>query len=507
MKNFFKKMKGALTGRGGQSALITALVVLLVVIVNVFLYSLGTALRWYKRYTPTDDLSLMGDTDALFAEAIEDGREITITFCRSEGEMWAHSSGKYVINTARLLQEKYPTLLRLRFVNIITMRDHETEERVDLNKYRTDMNGNETVINSTSVIFSSGDNYRVITDTVSSLGYSDFFGINSSGAVYAYNGEEIISSMMSWVLTDEHRTVYFTKGHGETADVTLTNLISCLGFYVDVIDLSHHSVPEDAAAVVISNPKNDFERAAAGSSIKIKAELERLDEYLLSGGRLLAAFDPYSKRLPKLEAFIAECGIVLSGGTDADGVYCRDIIKDSALSVNTAGTTFVTEPGSGEAAQRLASVVSKYSADKVLVSECSALTLSGGAEALLVSSGSSEATRGDETVSSDGGFATVALADYGEAGGSVCVSSTVLLTTGDVMASSGYANRTFVIALLDELTDAPCTPYGCNIVSTDTTTLQNLTMREAKIYTAVILAVPVLLAVLGAVLIIKRKNA
>ena len=50
-------------------------------------------------------------------------------------------------------------------------------------------------------------------------------------------------------------------------------------------------------------------------------------------------------------------------------------------------------------------------------------------------------------------------------------------------------------------------PYGCNIVSTDTTTLQNLTMREAKIYTAVILAVPVLLAVLGAVLIIKRKNA
>ena len=132
-------------------------------------------------------------------------------------------------------------------------------------------------------------------------------------------------------------------------------------------------------------------------------------------------------------------------------------------------------------------------------------TLSDGAEALLTSSDSASAVRGDVTVSNEGSFAVGAISSLGE--GKITVFSTALLTTGDVMAASGYANRTFVIALFDEVVGADTTPYGCNVVTTGSLALQNLTAREARLYTAIILTVPVLLTVLGAVLIIKRKNA
>jgi hypothetical protein len=49
-------------------------------------------------------------------------------------------------------------------------------------------------------------------------------------------------------------------------------------------------------------------------------------------------------------------------------------------------------------------------------------------------------------------------------------------------------------------------PYGCSVVRADTSILENLTMGTARIYTALILAVPAALAIIGAVVVVKRKN-
>jgi hypothetical protein len=71
---------------------------------------------------------------------------------------------------------------------------------------------------------------------------------------------------------------------------------------------------------------------------------------------------------------------------------------------------------------------------------------------------------------------------------------------------NGYANGDFLYALFDDFYGRDGMPYGCDVIRADTTILENLTMGTARIYTALILAVPVAVAVAGAVILVKRKN-
>ena len=71
---------------------------------------------------------------------------------------------------------------------------------------------------------------------------------------------------------------------------------------------------------------------------------------------------------------------------------------------------------------------------------------------------------------------------------------------------SKYANKDFIYALCDTLFEMDSMTYGCNSYVYDDTILENLTMGTAKIYTALLLAIPVLISAVGAILIIRRKN-
>jgi hypothetical protein len=50
-------------------------------------------------------------------------------------------------------------------------------------------------------------------------------------------------------------------------------------------------------------------------------------------------------------------------------------------------------------------------------------------------------------------------------------------------------------------------PYGCNTVYYNTEVLENLTMGKARLYTALIMAVPTALVAVGAVVVTRRKNS
>jgi hypothetical protein len=49
-------------------------------------------------------------------------------------------------------------------------------------------------------------------------------------------------------------------------------------------------------------------------------------------------------------------------------------------------------------------------------------------------------------------------------------------------------------------------PYGTNSIVYDDSVLENLTMGTAKTITALLLAIPCVIAVAGAVVLIRRKN-
>ena len=90
--------------------------------------------------------------------------------------------------------------------------------------------------------------------------------------VCAYNGEEAMTAGILWVLQDEHKKVYLTKGHSESATMTLTTLLGYAGYTVETIDLHNTEVPSDAEMVIISNPVQDFEKAGSVGGLFGKAD-------------------------------------------------------------------------------------------------------------------------------------------------------------------------------------------------------------------------------------------
>lgn len=505
MKNIKDGLKRLFSGDRPYAMLTTAVLIALVVFLNVLIFSLTSAFGLYIYSPDITDLTISGNTDAMF-KGVPEGKEVTITFCMDEETIKTHSTGQYVWQTARQFAERYD-FVSLKYVNMLTKRD-ESGKLFDLEKYTVDMRGNQTPIKNNSVIFSSGESYRVVTDTYSSAGFADFFALNSGGEAFAYVGERIVAGMISWVLQDTHGTAYMTQKHGETADVSFANMLTCAGYYIDIINLREKEVPQDADLVVISNPTTDFYRL--GEGVEGRSEIERLEDYLEAGGNLYVTLDSHVKRLPVLEGFLAEWGIEVIGEENEGGIFSRGLVRDTSLGISTDGYAFVAEYADSIGASNVKATAGAFSEGGVLLASTAAMRLnfSLGAQPLLVSSASSALAIGGEVTDSTGSYAVAAYSERLSADGghsTVVVIPTIYLTAQDALISRGYTNSDFLYATFYSLFGAKTAPIGCTTVTYDNTVLENLTMRSAHTLTAIVLAIPAVLAVCGAVVIIKRK--
>jgi hypothetical protein len=313
--------------------------------------------------------------------------------------------------------------------------------------------------------------------------------------------------MINWVMHDEHKTAYFTTYHGETADIGFRNMLTASGYNIETIDLREKEIPSDAGLVIISNPKQDFERAAQGSTVR--TEIERLRTFMDGGGNLFVALDPYVDKLHVLEEFIAEYGITVSQ-TQTESGLLKNIVRDSSNAITADFFTLVADYPDNEIANAIKATVAKYNSASVIVRENAALTLSGDyAQPLLISSPSSSVYAGADAIDNAGKYCVAAISSTGstEGAGRIFVIPGVYLTATDTLITGGYSNREFIFALIDELYGVDTLPYGCKAVDyTEAQILENLTMGTARIYTVAIMAVPAALAVVGAVIIKKRKN-
>ena len=509
MKRFFRKLGQSVVGRKGIGGTLTVVIILAVVMLNILAYTLTAAFGLYLYSPQEDDLSISGNTDALFEEHILKGKKVKITFCYPESTLENHDTGKFVLTTAREFEKRYPELIELKFVNLITKLD-ENLTPVDFEQYK---DGGRYTINQSSVIFECGEgehrSIRVLTDTSTSAGFIDFYTLDSSLSISAYNGEEVMAAMISWVLHDEHPTVYFTQNHGETADVAFSNLLSCAGYYVEVINLRKDEIPADAGMIIISNPTNDFEKAKEGSGVR--GEIDKLEAYLERGGKLYVALDTYVKELKNLEGMLAKWGIALSGEYNDNGQLVRDIVKENSNAITPDGYTFVATHADNDKSNEIYGKLSAFSADRVLISQATALELDEalGAHPLLISGSTSSTYAGGKLTDNEGGYSVAAYSSrtHGDnAKSTVVVIPTAYITAADAFISDGYSNKDFIYATFEVLFDSNPAPYGCNNVIYDTKVLENFTMGRAKAYTAIIMAIPVILTVVGTVIIVRRKN-
>lgn len=559
MKKFFGKLGQAIAGRKGIGNSMTVAIIALVVMFNILAYTVTTAFGLYLYSKEETAQEISGNTDELFSSAIKMGKKVTITFCSTEDKLKNHDTGSFVLDTAKKFAQRYADdeFIDVKFVNLLTRVDEDGKSvkfenysdvvcsnescknsmrYVDVKRVETDNGENigecnkcgakikidENVVynfSQSSVIFESGTpetsdfSYRVLTDKRTSAGFVDFYILDSGSNIVSYNGEEVMAAMISWVLSSNHPTVYLTQNHGETADVALSNLLTCAGYYINVINLRKEEIPEDAGMIIISNPTSDFERAPEGATFR--GEIEKLDQYLAAGGKVYVAFDPYVKKLNNLETLLTNWGIEISGTTNDKDVFVRDIIKENSMAITPDGYTFIATYAESQYANEIFAKLDEFGTDIVLMSNVAKLNLinenarSAEVQPILVSGGTSASYAGGNMTDNSGNYAVAACSTKAVGDGkqaTLFVLPTAYITATDAFISENYSNKDFLYATFEVLFGSNASPYGCNQMLYDSQILENLTMGRARLYTALILAVPVALAVVGAVIIVRRKN-
>ena len=441
MNKFKQKFTYYLHSRNFPSHILVCGVIALVVVVNMIIYALSGVLPLYI-YSPTeDDLSVSDACDALFEGYIGSGEVVTVTFCSYEDAVESHSTGKFVLETARGFAEKYPGFIKLRFVNALTLLDSNGESVADELAIYSD--GGNNLINDTSVIFSSETGFRVLTDMISSTGYADFFTFDDSLYITSYNGEEVFASSVIRALGGESETVYMTVGHGESANGTLYNILTSAGYSVKELNLRKNDIPEDAALVIISNPIADFERGAENSTLI--TEYDRLISYRSRGGNFVVFFNPAVKKLPVLEGFISEFGIGFASAEDGE----RMTIKDRQNAITTDGFTLVADFAEGGYGEQMKNVIRDRSGDedgRVILRGVGALVLdsSKGAQSVLVSSSTSVLEAGGQTLDDSGSYTIAASSHYKNdlaSDATLFVMSDGMLTASDAIVTDGSSNN------------------------------------------------------------------
>ena len=529
MINFKKKVSGVVRSRNFSPSVMTALIIAAVIVLNTFVYLLYNYTK-AEATAKAVDLSISDAVKEDFDAAAAKGKHLTITFCMSEEDIQNHSEGKYVYGTVKNYAEKYPDFITLKFADIFTLQyDGDTNEKFNPEKYQKiprkdasgeiirDKDGNEVYdeykINRASVIFECDtvvggtlvrSNARVVTG---SSAYVDFFTLDANGYVTSYNGEETFAAMAFWVMNDEHKTVYFTTGHGEVPSSNLYYTLLYAGYYLDEINLRKESVPEDAAFVVISNPKTDFEKAANDSYV---SELKRLEEYADQGGSFYVLLDPYAGSLPRLEEFVSEeFGISTMRNDEGESLLVKDL-NQSVNAQGFTGFTLLADYAENSTADTIKNKIEQFGGS-VIINDAAALYCdeSKGAKALLTSSPSATLEAGGENDNTKGPHAVVACsereANFDRKAKMVYMSS-IYLTASDAMVSNNYANKDFLYALFDEFYEGPDMPYGIDCIEMTDERLENLTLGRSIGYAVMLLAIPALLGAAGAVTIIRRKN-
>ncbi len=251
--------------------------------------------------------------------------KISIIFCDLEDNLRANETQNMVLKSAKDLAEKFPEFIEVKYIDI--WNDFTAVQKYKSTSYST--------ITSTNVIIESGTEYRVCT-------LRSFFAFDetNSETPWGYKGEKTLISSMLAVSQAESPIACVTINHTETfSDYELFYTLEGAGYKVQTIDLAYQEIPDDCRMLVIYNPKEDFMQADGVSEI---SEIEKVDRFLNGMNCSMMVFvDAQTPKLPNLEEYLEEWGVVINRTTDTLGAtYNYTIKEDASASLSTDGYTF-----------------------------------------------------------------------------------------------------------------------------------------------------------------------
>ena len=219
---------------GSYSLIISAVVLALLIVVNLFVSALPTTLTKYD-ISSTQLYSITSNTKVV-VNALE--QDVTIYWVVQSGEeddVIENLLGKYEslsdhITVVKRNPDVYPTFTQ-----------QYTDEEVPNN----------------SLIVESGDRYRYIS-------YNDIYVTESSMYSYTYStsfdGEGAITSAIDYVVTEDLPQLYVLEGHGEAElPSTFSDQLEKENYEVNTLSLlTVDEVPAEADCVLIYAPSTDL---------------------------------------------------------------------------------------------------------------------------------------------------------------------------------------------------------------------------------------------------------
>ena len=285
-KNTKKQNQLALKG-GSYSLIITAIVLAVLIVVNIFASTMPTTLTTYD-ISASKLYSITSNTKAVVNNLQQDVTIYWIVQADQEDSIIENLLGKYDglsshIDVVKKNPDVFPTF---------------AEQYTD-----------EEVVNN-SLIVESGERYRFIS-------YDDMYEYETDYYSYTYNvtgfdGEGAITSAIDYVVTEDLPKIYVLEGHGEgDLPTTFSDAIEKENIEGDTLSLLNvDEIPEDADAIMIYAPQSDIS----------EEEKTMLADYADNGGKLLVIAGPVEDaELTNLNSLLSEYGVTVETGIVIEG--------------------------------------------------------------------------------------------------------------------------------------------------------------------------------------------
>lgn len=346
-------------GRRSVFAVVTALIVVAVLVLNVLFTVFASRGLWYidlttntRKKTKTDSqgnkyyeyedyelytltpgaVTLLDTTlSELNANRQNKGEEavkVEIIFCDDPDNLMSNTYRRLIYLTALNLQKEFPDSIEVKTVNV-------ARDPSKVQKYKTT---SYTTIYPTSVIVASGSEYRHLRIN------SFFMQDSTTNELWAYSGERRFLATIFEVTKAASPKCVLLSNHGETGYTdTFISLLEDAGYEViRDFDLETSELPTDCRLVVCVDPTEDFvgyNDIVMGNATV--SEIEKLDEFLDNENSLMVFFNADTPHLPTLEEYLEKWGISVMRSTDEAGDKQNLLLKDPSTSLSADGQTIV----------------------------------------------------------------------------------------------------------------------------------------------------------------------
>lgn len=521
-----------------------AVVIAVVILLNTIISVLASSFNWYIDMTDEQMFTLSDDAKDILDNINRDAK-LEIVFPLSKDQI---DTDYAVSSTSGSIGYIHKTALEIaQECDNVTISYHDTTKDYEFYKNAglTSHAGPENIL-----ILRQTPNGRYAEGDFRSYPINYFFvqkGANDS-SLYAYNGELVFLSALIAMSRDTTPTVYFTIGHdelnfiGEVGELTYDNIGSAYaagkiepeayvlmtifcdcGFTIKPLDIRLNEIPTDARMMVINQPTADF----------TEEELFKITNYLQAGGAVFC-FTPFGAELPELYSTLSKnYGVQISPSVSP-------VIDDSHKMTNGGAVHYlanVSKDDDSFATAKYFSAYSNYSSANAYYSDAGSIiinplykTTEGYQEGTLrkytypLLESASTAKLGDSTgvhslmtitsidswstTNESSTFSYLVVCPSGnpvrDASGSMAVKKTGGFASSTALSLS-TANRHMLLSLI-QTTSSVQTPVNLDYKPFVEYELE-ITDSQARNVTIVIATIlPVIIAVCGVVVIVRRKH-